>query len=170
MRILTYVLAGVLAIIVLLSGTAVAVKADDGQAVTGLRPAGKVLDRVAQILNIDKQKLIDAFKQATGEVREQGLTDRLDKWVEDGQLTQAEADQYKSWLASKPDGVAIAPQVMKDLLKNGKITQAQYDLWKTWWDSKPNVVLPKPDKPITDRPLLKRPGRLQPNRAQGSIN
>ena len=170
MRILTYVLAGVLAVSVLLAGAVVAVNADDGQKVDGLRPVGKVLDRVAQILNIDKQKLIDAFKQAGGEVRQQGLNDRLDKWVADGKLTQDEANQYKTWLTAKPSGVVIAPQVMKDLLKNGKITQAQFDTWKAWWDTKPNIPLPKPDKPNANKPLLQRPGRLQQNSGQGNIN
>jgi hypothetical protein len=170
MRVLSYVLAAVLAVSVLLSGSMAAVNADDGQKVEGLRPAGKVLEKVAQILNIDKQKLIDAFKQAGSEVRQQGLSERLDKLVADGKLTQDEANQYKTWLAAKPSGVAIAPQVMKDLLKNGKITQAQYDQWQNWWDTKPNVVLPKPDKPNTGRPLPKRPGRLLPNGAPGNIN
>jgi Na+-transporting NADH:ubiquinone oxidoreductase subunit NqrC len=170
MRILSYVLAVVLSITVLLAGAVVAVNADDGQQAVGLRPAGKVLDRVAQILNIDKQKLIDAFKQASGEVRQQGLNERLDKLVTDGKLTREEANQYKSWLASKPAGVVIAPRAMDTLLKNGKVTQAQYDIWKAWWDTKPNVVLPKPAKPNTDKPLPKRPGRLQTNRAPGSLN
>jgi len=170
MRKLTYVLAGVLAVAVLLAGTMVAVNADDGRQVDGLRPAGKILERVAQILNIDKQELIDAFKQAGGEVRQQGLNDRLDKWVADGKLTQDEANQYKAWLTAKPSGVVIAPQVMKDLLKNGKITQAQFDAWKAWWDTKPNIPLPKPDKPNTKKPFLQRPGRLQQNSGQGNIN
>jgi Na+-transporting NADH:ubiquinone oxidoreductase subunit NqrC len=170
MRIFTYVLAGVLAAAVLLSGAVVAVNADDGQKVDGIRPVGKILDRVAQILNIDKQKLIDAFKQAVGELRQEGLTDRLDKWVADGQLTQDEANQYKSWLASKPAGVVIAPQVMGALLKNGKITQAQWDEWKRWFDTKPDIKLPKADKPNPNRGLLQRPGRLQPGGAQGNFN
>jgi len=170
MRILTCVLAGVLAVAVLLAGAVVAVNADDGQKVDGVRPAGKILDRVAQILNMDKQKLIDAFKQAAGEVRQQGLTDRLDKFVTDGQLTQDQAAQYKSWLASKPAGVVIFPQAMNALLKNGKITQAQWDEWKTWFDTKPDVPLPKPDKSNPKKILPQRPGRLQPNGPQGNIN
>jgi len=170
MKILTFVLAGVLAVAVLLSGAVVNVNADGGQKVDGLRPAGKILDRVAQILNIDKQKLIDAFKQAAGEVRQQGLTDRLDKWVADGQLTQAEAEQYKSWLALKPDGVVIAPKAMDMLLKNNKITQDKWNEWKQWFDTKPDVALPKPDKSNAKKAFPQRPGRLQPNSAQGNIN
>jgi hypothetical protein len=170
MKILTYLLAGVLAVSVLLSGAVVAVNADDGQAVDGAPHAGKILDRVARILNLDKQKLIDAFVQARGEVRQQGLADRLDKFVTDGKLTADQAARYKSWLASKPAGVVIAPQAMDTLLKNGKITQAQWDAWKTWFDTKPDVPLPKPDKPNPKKTLPQRPGRLQPNSAQGNIN
>jgi hypothetical protein len=170
MKVLTYVLVAVLAISVLLAGTAAAVNADDGQKTDGLRPLGKVLERVAQILNIDKQKLIDAFKQAGGEVRQERLNDRLDKWVADGKLTQAEATQYKTWLTAKPSGVVIAPQVMNNLLKNGKITQSKWDDWKKWFDTKPNVPLPKPDMSNLKKNLPQRPGRLQQNRLQGNIN
>ncbi len=170
MKILTGVLAGVLAVSILLSGAVAAVSADDGREVDGVRPAGKILDKVALILNIDKQKLIDAFKQAAGEVRQQGLTERLDKFVTDGKLTADEAARYKSWLASKPAGVAILPQAMDNLLKNGKVTQSQWDAWKTWFDTKPDVPLPKPDKSNPRKVLPQRPGRLQPNGAQGNIH
>ena len=170
MKIMTCVLAGILAVSLLLSGPVAAVNADDGQQPDVLRPAGKILERVAQILNIDKQKLIDAFKQAVGEVRQQGLTDRLDQWVASGQLTQEQADQYEAWLAAKPAGTVIAPQAMNMLLKDGKITQAQWDEWKKWFDTKPDIPLPKPDKPAPKKIFPQRPGRLQFNGSQGNIN
>ena len=164
MKTWTYILAAVLAVAVLLAGV-VAVNADDGKKLDRPQWGSKLIDRVAQILNMDKQKLIDAFKQAGTEVRQQGLDERLDKWVAEGKLTQDEANQYKSWIASKPAGVAIAAKVMDNLLKNGKITQVQYDAWKTWWDKKPNIDLPKPEKPVGQRP-----GKLPLNRALGNIN
>lgn len=170
MRILTWLLAGALVAAVLLVGTVAAVNAEDLQQADGLKPLGKLLERVAQILNIDQQKLIDAFRQAAGELREEGLDTRLDKWVTDGTLTQEQADQYKSWLAAKPDGVVIAPQAMNTLLKNGKVTQAQWNAWKTWFDTKPDVPLPKPDKPNLKKNLPQRPGRLQINSPQANIN
>lgn len=179
MRIIKFGLAALLTAAVLLSGTIAAVSADDGQPgaslpagpkAVGPLPAAKILERVALILGIDKLKLADAFRQAVSEQRQEGLTERLDKWVADGKLTQAQADLYSAWLAAKPDGAVIAPQAMANLLKNGKVTQAQYDAWKTWSDTKPNVVLPKPDRPNLNKPLQQRPGRLQPNSTQGNIN
>jgi hypothetical protein len=159
MKITAYIMAAVLALAITVAGLSATASADDGRQGPGLRPGGKILDRVAQILNIDRQKLVDAFKQAISEVRQQNAGDRLDQWVKDGKLTQDQADQFGAWLAAKPAGTVVAPKAMDTLLKNGKITQAQYDTWKSWWDKKPNITLPKPDKPLQpgqNRPLLRR--------------
>ena len=164
MKTWTYILAAVLAVAVLLAGVA-AVNAADGKKLDRPQLGGKLIDRVARILGMDKQKLVDAFKQAGSEARQQGLDERLDKWAAEGKLTPDEADQYKAWIASNPGGGAMAAKVMDNLLKNGKITQAQYDAWKTWWDKKPNIDLPKPEKPLSQRP-----GKLRLNRAPGNIN
>ena len=59
--------------------------------------------RVAAILGIDEQTVKDAFTQAQREISEEGLNTRLQKLVEDGKLTQEQADQYKSWWESRPD-------------------------------------------------------------------
>lgn len=159
MKITAYFLAAILAMAVLFSASAVPARADDGPQATGPRPIAKILERVAQILNIDKQNLLDAFMQATGEARQQNLSNNLATWVKDGKLTQAQADEYSAWLAAKPTGSAMAPKAMQTLLKDGKITQAQYDTWKAWWDKKPDVKLPLPVKPQIQgqkRPMLKQ--------------
>jgi hypothetical protein len=66
--------------------------------------------RVATILGIDQTKLEDAFAQAQKEMRDEALTDYLDKLVEEGKITQSEADQYGSWWDSKPDALdKLAP-------------------------------------------------------------
>jgi hypothetical protein len=157
--------AGLLIVGLLVAGAAATVSADNGP--KGIRGpfGGAVIDRVAQILGIDKQKLIDAFKQAGTETAKKNLDDRFAKWVADGKLTQAQADQYKAWLAARPAGVpmfggydvAKSTQALDNLLKNGKITQAQYDSVKAWLAKKPNFDLPKPDKPA-NLPLRKGPG------------
>jgi hypothetical protein len=142
------IVTGVLIAALLVAGIATAsTLADDGKPGRG----GKLLDRVAQILKIDRQTLANAFQQAGGELRQTRITTAFDKWVADGKLTQAQANQYKAWLAAKPAGVFgpfARPNVMDKLLKDGKITQAQYDTWKPWWNQKPAFDLPKPDKPV----------------------
>ena len=156
--------AGLLVVAVLIAGVATAVNADDGG--KGIRPfGGAVIERAAQILGIDKQKLIDAFKQAGTETAKKNMDGRFAKWVSEGKLTQAQADQYKAWLAARPAGVppfrffdtARGAQVLDTMLKNGKITQAQYDSVKAWLAQKPNFDLPKPDKPA-NAPAHKGPG------------
>jgi uncharacterized protein YggL (DUF469 family) len=159
---------GLLVIAVLIAGVATTVNADDGN--KGIRGpfGGKVIERAAQILGIDKQKLIDAFKQAGSETVKQNMDGRFAQWVSTGKLTQAQADQYKAWLAARPAGVpmfgcfdpAKATQVLDTLLKNGKITQAQYDTCKAWLAQKPAFDLPKPDRPA-NAPLRKGPGNFK---------
>jgi hypothetical protein len=152
-RKILYIVAGLLVAGLLLAGiSAAATYADNGQGAAG----SKVLDRVAQILNIDKTALANAFKQASTEMRQQNTDNMFAKWVADGKLTQAQADQYKAWLAAKPAGVPFwgistnGTQNLDNALKDGKITQDQYNAIKAWLAQKPNVELPKPDR--TARP------------------
>jgi hypothetical protein len=141
-----FFIVGILIAGLLIAGiTSAAAYADNGQGT----PRGKILDRAAQLLNIDKQKLVEAFQQAGAEARQQQITGMLDKWVANSKLTQDQANQYKAWLAAKPAGIPgpfIGQTAMDKLLQNGKITQSQYDAWKTWWSQKPGFDLPKPDK------------------------
>ncbi len=169
---------GLMLVVTLIAGAAATASADDGN--RGIRGPfqgkfddgnrdirgpfqGKIIDRAAQILGIDKQKLIDAFKQAGSEVSKENMDARLARWVADGKLTQAQADQYKAWLAARPTGVpaiagfdtARSMQLLDRLLENGRITQAQYDAYKAWLEQKPSFDLPKP-KP--ERPFNAKPG------------
>jgi hypothetical protein len=119
----------------------------------GFALGGKILDRVAQILGINQQKLVDAVKQATTEVRQDNFNTMLGKLVTDGKITQEQANQYKAWIASRPAGVLAGNQAMMDkLLKDGKVTQAQFDAWKAWMAKKPNFDLPKPIRPQSALP------------------
>jgi hypothetical protein len=174
---------GILAVVALAAGTMTTVNAADnkaGDTAQGAPPPGGhpgrpggpggpgfggpgdqgSLDRVAQILGIDKQKLADAFKQAGTELAQKRTGDMFAKLVTDGKLTQAQADQYKAWLTAKPAGVpgfgfgdaTREGNTMSSLLKDGKITQAQYDAWKAWIAQKPNFDLPKPGRPAGAAP------------------
>jgi len=71
---------------------------------SGSTDSGKtLLERVATILGIDQQKVKDAFAQAQKEMQNERLDNYLKNLVSQGKITQPQADQYKSWLQSKPD-------------------------------------------------------------------
>jgi hypothetical protein len=74
-----------------------------------------LLDKVCAIYEqntgttIDAQALKDAFAQAQSEMQNESLDRFLQSLVDEGKITQEEADQYKAWLESKPDiGIPIA--------------------------------------------------------------
>lgn len=72
---------------------------------TGSRPItpGKTLfARVATILNIDQQKLENAFAQAQSDMQKEALDNQLKSLVDQGKMTQQQADQYKAWVNAKP--------------------------------------------------------------------
>ena len=70
---------------------------------------GALLDRVCEIyeentgVTIDPQQLRDAFVQAQSEMRDEALESRLQYLVDQGKITQDEADQYLEWWQSRPD-------------------------------------------------------------------
>jgi polyhydroxyalkanoate synthesis regulator phasin len=59
--------------------------------------------RVAEILDISKESLENAFEQALGELRQKALDNRLQELVNQGAWTQQQADEYKAWIEARPD-------------------------------------------------------------------
>jgi len=173
--------AGMLAVVLLITGVMTAVNADNRSAAAtapaGMPPGaphGKgpnascnsdILAKVAAKLNIDKAALQDAFKQVMLEEQQARQDDMFAKLVTDGKLTQEQADAYKAWLSAKPADMPGFPffagantDMLDKLLKDGKITQAQYDAYKAWIAQKPAVELPKPEKPAGGPPCQLRGG------------
>jgi polyhydroxyalkanoate synthesis regulator phasin len=68
-----------------------------------------LLDRACAIYEektgvaVDSEQLRDALDQAQGELQEEALETRLQKLVDEGKITQEEADQYLEWWQSRPD-------------------------------------------------------------------
>jgi hypothetical protein len=93
------------AVVVLISGIiGGAVYAQSTNDQSGTTSTGKsLMARVATILGIDQTKLESAFSQAQKEMQSEEMTARLAKLVADGKITQDQADQYKTWIESKPD-------------------------------------------------------------------
>ena len=71
--------------------------------------SGALLARVAEIYQqntgvaIDQEALKSAFAQAQKDMQIEALKDRLQKLVDEGTMTQAQADQYLQWWQSRPD-------------------------------------------------------------------
>lgn len=86
------------ALVVVGSIAGVALAQDDSES-TG----NTLLGKVAAILGIDQTTVEEAFAQAQQEMRDEALTSYLDEMVEQGKISQEEADQYKSWWDTKPD-------------------------------------------------------------------
>ena len=62
-----------------------------------------LLERVADILKIDKEDLIDAFKQAQQEIEAAAFINRLNQAVAEGRITQKQADGIREWWGQKPE-------------------------------------------------------------------
>ncbi len=72
------------------------------------------LPRVAAILGIPLEKLESAMKQAQQEMQADAFLKTLDKAVEKGLITQAEADQIKQWWQQRPE---VANRMLQQLLR-----------------------------------------------------
>jgi hypothetical protein len=112
----------VVVIVGVLGGFAMA-SADDqttnngnGALVTGPASANitALLNQVATVYQektgqtLDTQALIDSFKQVQKDIRTQALDNYLDKLVAQNKISEDQAQQFKDWLAAKPD-VPIGP-------------------------------------------------------------
>jgi hypothetical protein len=61
-----------------------------------------LLVRVADILDIPEEDLINAFRQAQQEMKQEAFIRALDKAVEKGLITREEADEIKEWRDNNP--------------------------------------------------------------------
>jgi hypothetical protein len=93
-----------------ISGVVAAQNGGDSQPNAANQTANQtLLDRVCEIYQgntgvaIDPQALEDAFAQAQSEKLQKALDSRLQYLVDQGKITQGEADQYKAWWQSRPD-------------------------------------------------------------------
>ncbi len=70
---------------------------------------GALWDRVCAIYEektgdtLDQEALKDSFIQARSEMQAEALQNRLQSLVDEGQITQEQADEYLEWQQSRPD-------------------------------------------------------------------
>ena len=77
--------------------------------------AKSLLERVADILEIDKGDLIDAFKQAQQEIKKEAFINRLNQAVAEGLISQEQADEIIKWWGQRPE--VIEPGMFKHALR-----------------------------------------------------
>lgn len=106
--------------------------------------------RVAEILGVDQQKLEDAVKQARTETAKETLDAKLQELIDNGTLTQQQADQLKTWLNSKPDVPMVPPRQLDAAVQKGTITQEQANALKAWIKARPDMPKIGPDS-LKDR-------------------
>ena len=111
------VLISVLVVALLLTvGATATVMAEGEEETTPPEARAKgLLERVADILEIDKEDLIDAFKQAQQEMRGEAFISRLNQAVEEGYITQGQADEIRNWWGQKPE--VIEPGMVQRALR-----------------------------------------------------
>lgn len=104
-----FILVTVLATVALVGSISGVVAAQNGDDSQPNAVNQTLLDRVCEIYQentgvaIDQQALKDAFAQAQSEKLQEALDSRLQYLVDQGKITQGEADQYKEWWQSRPD-------------------------------------------------------------------
>jgi hypothetical protein len=135
---------------------------------------GGIKDRVAEILGIAPETLQSAFQQAREEHQDEVIADRLANAVEEGKITQEEADAILSWLDAKPEvldglrgfgkrsnigmlvGAAMSPEQMPakldQLVEAGVISEGDAQVVKDWIAGAPVDALAKLGPQDGDRP------------------
>lgn len=120
MRKKKFIIAGIIAAVVIIIGGSVSVAlAQSGGTTAGDNQTNPLFSRVAAILGIDEQKLEDAFAQAHRELRDEASQKRLQSLVDEGKITQEQADQYQQWWQARPD-VQIPAERFQGHMPNGK--------------------------------------------------
>ena len=104
-----FIVVAVLATVVLVGGIGGVVLAQTGNGDEDGSQPKTLLARVCEIYEqntgvaIDSQELEDAFIQARSEMRDEALNNYLKNLVDQGKITQEQADQYKAWWQARPD-------------------------------------------------------------------
>ena len=63
--------------------------------------------RIATILELEESVVEDAFKQANNDIQDERFEAKMDRRVEDGKMTQDEADAAVEWYEERPEGINL---------------------------------------------------------------
>lgn len=103
-----WILVPILVVVLILgiTGGAAGVALAQGDGTSEGSPWSSFTSRVAAILGLDEAKVQDAFDQAARDMQDEALRKRLDNQVEQGQLSQEQADDHYEWYQSRPEGLS----------------------------------------------------------------
>ena len=134
---------GVAAMVVLLLGSlggiALAADSSDGS------QSKTLLNRVVEILvdkgvDITSDQLQEAYDEARSQMQDEALDNYLEKLVNDGRITQEQANRYKTWLEARPD-----MEPYRQDLREWQQTRPQLPQdFKDWQQDNPGIPMPGP--------------------------
>jgi hypothetical protein len=102
-KILAIVVAAVLVLTLGLTTIAFASGSSEEEGDGDKGPRQTFISKVASILGLEEEQVTDAFRQARREMCDEALEQRLQKAVENGFLTQEQAEQILEWWQNRPD-------------------------------------------------------------------
>lgn len=114
----------------------------------GGSPMKSFAARVAAILGVDEANVQDAFRQATQEMQDEALQRKLERMVENGRLTQEQADQIRAWYQSRPE---VLPPGMPFGRFGGHHGHHRGGMWRGggWHMPVPPTAIPTPGSSST---------------------
>jgi hypothetical protein len=68
-------------------------------------PEDIFVSKLADKLGLDEETVATAVKEVRQEMRDDALAERLQEAVDEGTITQDEADQILAWMKSRPDAL-----------------------------------------------------------------
>ena len=155
---------GIAAVSVLAAaGVFAGIAAQDGDADNGKR---SFPERVAAILGLETETVEDAFTQAKDKIREEHQDAVFAKLVENGTLTQDEADAIEEWKDAQPEvtfnlsdngrfgkrgfgsrgfggdhgWMVISEDTLAALVEKEVLTQQDADALQGWYDDQPDAI------------------------------
>ena len=78
---------------------------DEGEVSTTVERGQIFIGKLAEILGLDEGEVADAVQQAHQEMREEMQQQRLQKAIDEGLITEEEAEQIQEWWDSRPEAM-----------------------------------------------------------------
>ena len=124
----------------------------------GVDTSETIKDRVAEILGVSSDELDDAYDQARAEQRAEKLAEKLASAVEEGLITQEEADAVTAWFEARPEFLDDIQgqgrlrlhysadseryeEVLARLIENEVVTEEQAQEFRDWVAAAPTSTL-----------------------------